>query len=206
MKVTVDDEGVVLAVEREADLEAEIMAQFPPPSTPVRPKTLSHRPLAPRVSLEVTPEIAAEAEKAGRRDSGSCMWAEAVKLAVPGAKFVSVDLQTIRFTDPVKPYRYTYLTPRVTQESLIRFDEGAHFTETLSAQLRGGQVTKSAKYRPNKLRKGESALPTGKKVEMKKRSHGPPDVIGGRTPPTAPLSNTRYKGRRRAFGLRGLVL
>jgi hypothetical protein len=46
------------------------------------------------------------------------MIAEAIKQAVPRATNVSVDLSTVRWTDPEKKLRYTYLTPRAAQIAL----------------------------------------------------------------------------------------
>jgi hypothetical protein len=52
------------------------------------------------------------------------MIAEAIRLAVPNAQSVAVDLVTIRWTDPVRELRYIYLTPRLAQHALIDFDSG----------------------------------------------------------------------------------
>src|SRR5215510_11021188 len=76
---------------------------------------------SPKVLLKVTPRLVRDAVQA---NSGHCMIAEAVKEAVPGAKYVSVDLQTIRWTDTEKGKRYVYLTPRKAQFALIDFDQG----------------------------------------------------------------------------------
>jgi len=83
--------------------------------------TAPHIPRSRRVDVEVTPEIIGTATQA---DSGHCMIADAVKAAVPGAANISVDLQTIRFSDPKKRMRYVYLTPRMAQLALVDFDAG----------------------------------------------------------------------------------
>ena len=59
-----------------------------------------------------------------QRNSQHCMIADAIKAACPQAQHVLVDLQSIRFSDPVKRIRYTYLTPAVAQQRLLRFDQG----------------------------------------------------------------------------------
>src|SRR5258707_2331325 len=94
-------------------------------------------PRSPKVTIEITPDLI---ESSKERDSSHCMIAEAVKKAYLGAAFVSVDLQTIRFSDHNKGLRYTYLTPRSAQIALIEFDQGTT-PEPFSFQLRGGQVT-----------------------------------------------------------------
>ena len=58
------------------------------------------------------------------KNSQHCMIADAVKAACPSAQFIQVDLQTIRFSDPKKRRRLTYLTPAVAQHNLLRFDQG----------------------------------------------------------------------------------
>jgi hypothetical protein len=164
-----------------------------------------HRPKAPRVAVQVTREIIDSAEQ---RDSSHCMIAEAVKAAVPGAAKVSVDLQTIRFTDPQRRLRYVYLTPRQAQLALVAFDQGLH-TDPFSMTLRGAQVLKVGDPKAPRPEGKTPPMPEGKRVELVQRQNdhpGVPEVVGGYAPPVAALSNTRYGGKRRAFGLRGLHL
>lgn len=165
-------------------------------------------PRAPRVKLEITEELI---EDAIPRDSSHCLWAESVKTAVPDATRISVDIQTIRFTDSKKGLRYTYLTPRTAQIALIQFDQGIR-PEPHSVQLRGGQVTAARKQitrgEKRKLTPAQlAAAAKGAKVTKTKLSkaqlRGPAaegavsERVGGKTPPIA-------AGKRRAFGLRGL--
>lgn len=165
-------------------------------------------PHAPRLTLEVTQEII---DAAVPRDSGHCVIADAVKAAYPTAKRIAVDLQTIRFTDPKKGLRYTFLTPRIGQLTIIKFDQGVR-PEPFTTRLRNGQVTigGSARSQTKKpltegqlaQRRRASAASRAKLGKARLRSGGPeastvPDRIGGKTPPVAP-------GRRRAFGLRAL--
>src|SRR5262245_55000057 len=56
--------------------------------------------------------------------SNRCAVADAVKEAVPHAMRIRVDLQTIRWSDPVTKERYIYLTPARVQEYIIAFDVG----------------------------------------------------------------------------------
>lgn len=171
-------------------------------------------PRAPRVKVNIESDLIRASIKA---DSSHCMIAEAVRAAYPDARAVSVDIQTIRFTDRAKGLRYTYLTPRIAQVPLIQFDQGI-FPEPFSFSLRNGQVTRSNPGRSPKLDRGErtesqvEALKKGRKslaglskARLVKTRDGAkddgtvPDRIGGKTPPVmTPFA------RRRAFGLRAL--
>ena len=63
-------------------------------------------------------------------DAYHCMIADAVTESFPGkrakrqASYVSVDLQTIRFSDLDKRQKYRYLTPRRVQKMILDFDAG----------------------------------------------------------------------------------
>jgi hypothetical protein len=62
--------------------------------------------------------------KALERDSSHCIIAMAVASALPHVRHISVDLQSIRFTDPKKHLRYTFLTPHLARDIVIGFDQG----------------------------------------------------------------------------------
>ena len=158
------------------------------------------RPRAPKLTVEVTEDIINNAEK---RSSSHCMWADASRVAFPTAKSISVDLQTVRFTDPEKKLRYVYLTPRAAQVSLVLFDQGVH-TDPMKVILRHGTVTKSNSYKKPYRKTATPVMPDGNKVELQVDGHIV-NQIGGATPPTAALSNTRFRGKRRAFGLRAMM-
>lgn len=184
---------------------------------------MTSNPRSPRVTIDVTTDLI---EGSKERDSSHCMIAEAVKAAVPGASFVSVDLQTIRFSDPKKRLRYTYLTPRSAQIALIEFDQGMA-PEPFSFQLRHGQVTfsgqrpslkaqreqekqqasgqdeentpKAAAHHNQEKARDVKARLVRRDVPVDSESSRPvPEKIGGKTPPTTPFA------RRRSFGLRAL--
>jgi len=157
------------------------------------------RPRAPKLTISVTAEIIEGAEK---RSSSHCMWADALKAAFPTAKSVSVDIQTIRFTDPEKKLRYVYLTPRAAQISLVLFDQGVH-TDPSSVTLRHGTVTKSNSYK-KPYRKTALPMPDGNQIELQPDGHIP-NQVGGYRPPTGALSSTRFRGKRRAFGIRAMM-
>lgn len=63
-------------------------------------------------------------ERATQRDSRHCMVAEAIKSAYPRLTNISVDLQTIRYTDPRMKKRYTCLTPPLAGNAIVEFDQG----------------------------------------------------------------------------------
>ncbi len=169
---------------------------------------MANTPRAPWVVIDVSDERIKEAVP---RDSSHCMIAEAVKASYPGAAKVSVDLQTIRFSDPKRGLRFTYLTPRVAQVALIKFDQGI-LPEPMSFRLRGGMVTRAGsrlpktpaspemiEQRKKASKKGQEQLAKTRLVHRDSaHSDSVPDRIGGRTPPTTPFA------KRRAFGLRGL--
>ena len=179
----------------------------------------------PSMNIEVTLEVIAEGV---RKNSSHCVVAEAVRahLNVLEAKSngkskfsnVSVDLQTIRFSNLAKKERYTYLSPRSCQVCLVDFDQGKK-PEPFTFRLRDGQTTRSgyslaemakkrarrAKQNLNEIEKEKlqvDELKTSNKATMRipvdGNKHGTiPEKVGGRTPPIS-------IGNRRSFGLRAL--
>jgi hypothetical protein len=170
--------------------------------------TQKHHPRARELSVRVDVETIDDAIP---RDSSHCMIAEAVRSAFPAAKAISVDLQTIRFSDPDRGLRYTYLTPRVAQLALINFDMGVK-PEPFSFRLRGGGVTASGRRPPLQKQSEEhvekataARKATAEKVRKmsativgRGRAGTAAEVVGGRTPPVTTFA------RRRSFGLRAL--
>lgn len=170
-------------------------------------------PRAPKLKVPITKE---QINESIARDSSHCMIADAIRAHVPDAKHISVDLQTIRFSDPKKGLRYTYLTPRIGQVALVNFDQGIK-PDPFELPLRGAQVTysgsrqkRSAKSEvsPAQHRQRMEASEKSRKVREKLKkarlvdrnaSGDVPEVVGGKTPPKIP------GGNRREFGLRGLV-
>lgn len=150
---------------------------------------------APRLLIRVTQ---GHIDTALPKDSEHCMIADAIKAAVPSARRVSVDLQTIRFSDPKRGLRYVYLTPRLPQEALIDFDEGKkvspmQFRLAKAAQIISMQRGPSGKQKPvHDLGRKHLAF-----TETEKKQGNVPTVMGGRTPPVS------RRGKRREFGIRG---
>lgn len=149
------------------------------------------KPRAPRIVIAVTED---DITKAEQNSSSHCMIADALKRLRPDVKHVSVDLQTIRFSDPAKRRRFTYFTPRVAQLALLDFDQGVH-TQPIMFSISGGQSTPSSMGRkqpsePKTLRRTGGGAAGGVTVS------------GGHTPPVAVLSNNGRVGNRRSFGMR----
>lgn len=154
----------------------------------------SRRVITRRIHIPITQEII---NSAVVRDSAHCVIADAIHAAIPEAKRISVDLQTIRFT--VNEERVVYLTPAPQQSLLVRFDQGAVPTP--------GDMYLSHPIQRVPARRRDAEHPQQPKQTTVRRKS--PDrtelevtVEGGRLPPTAALSNRR--GRRRTFGLRTL--
>lgn len=151
------------------------------------------------IVLDVTQEII---NNAIPRDSGHCIFADALRAAVPAARHVSVDLQTIRFTDPKTSKRYVFLTPGRAQTVLVNFDQKIRPEPFLMQLGKPAQIVKSGRKATDEA---QPDMPKGQRKVVRKRSdssQGHPQTLGGKLPPTAALSNTR--GKRRTFGLRSM--
>jgi len=164
------------------------------------------KPRSPRVRLEVTDELI---QAAVPKDSNHCMIAEAVKIAFPEARAIAVDLATIRFSDPKKQLRYTYMTPRIAQVALVNFDQKRK-PEPFTFLLRGAQVTHVGRKTTDTKPRSEAQRKATKKASLAfrngRKGGNVPDRVGGKTPPLQKSSDNLPFSRRRAFGLRGLEL
>jgi hypothetical protein len=162
-------------------------------------------PRAPRFKVSITEELIAEAVKI---NSGHCMIADAIKVAMPKAKNISVDIQTIRFTDSERGLRYTYLTPLVAQRLILTFDDGLmpaaftfHLRET-DAWVALANLRTDQRVKVNKKRNGDPAFRSEVRAKMKKSQlvadddHAP-RRIGGK-----PLPKLPELSQRREFGMR----
>jgi hypothetical protein len=99
-------------------------------------------PKAPTVTINVTQEVIDNAE---RSESRTCMISVSIVAQVPRATNVLTDAATIRWSDPDKGLRYTYLTPQSVRDALLRFDNGEH-VEAFSFTLRGKFVLPSPQH------------------------------------------------------------
>jgi hypothetical protein len=59
-----------------------------------------------------------------KASSSHCAIAEAIRDAIPWATYISIDLQSCRWTDSKRGIRYCFLTPHAAQELVINFDQG----------------------------------------------------------------------------------
>ena len=154
------------------------------------------------LSVTVTPDVI---ETAVTRDSGHCVIADAIRHSIPGVNRVSVDLQTVRFTDPVTQKRYIYLTPPMAQVVLIGFDQGVR---PQAQRIRLGKPIQIVKSGAGHSRKKEGVTVTAEVMEKGGEPRNHKVVVHGGTPPkTAVLASGQVgprKGRRRIFGLRQL--
>lgn len=79
------------------------------------------RATVPSVGIRVTEKQIATAIP---KNSHHCMIADAVKVAIPEATNIYVDVQSIRYTDRKGRRRYVYLTPKLAQHAILAFDQG----------------------------------------------------------------------------------
>lgn len=168
-------------------------------------------PKSPKVTISITKELI-EASKV--RNSSHCMIAQAVKEAFPTASRVMVDLQSVRFTDPKKGLRYTYLTPERAKNALIEFDQGRippPFTCTLAkAHITRANIKNLGVEEKAAIKNVSGRDPRNRPVIVHRKNkvdNRPPrgsggcipELIGGRPPPIGKFATLRR------FGLRMLT-
>lgn len=142
-----------------------------------------------------------------QNNSGHCVAADAIKLAMPYARNVCVDIQTIRWSDPRKGLRYMALTPRQVQVYILNWDQGL-VPLPFSFRLRSAQIvrmkkTLSLERSPTKRKYGSrkvtvADIPKKATLEVKVNSKAGKEAgikLGGKLPPVT-------KGLRREFGVR----
>lgn len=146
------------------------------------------------VTVNVTEPLIDRAEQ---RNSGHCMIADAIRMVLPNAKSVYVDLATIRFTDPVKRQRYIYLTPSRAQQALIHFDQGIH-NEPFTLQLKKAiQVVESgAALQADGSRKRPSEAVQGIVKPTGGGGAGRPIKLGGELPERGAISSSPSRSKK----------
>jgi hypothetical protein len=193
-----------------------------------RPRKHPVEEFAPSVWEHGRAEISVEQkhiDKALRANSSHCAIAFAIRDAIPDATFISVDLQTIRWSNPKRGVRYCFLTPHVAQQDIIiPFDQGEE-CKPVSFKMKPAFITRIGAKRnhtpePDQLRgtglrvsdeQERKLIPyAGKEPEKRgaykrrqpraKISATKPDgtipvTLGGKLPPVSILA-------RREFGLR----
>jgi hypothetical protein len=177
---------------------------------------------SPRITLQIT-----EADRvcAIESNSGACLIADALKRL--GYTAVTVDMATIRFTDPKAGKRYTYLTPPAAQHCLLSFDQGWPVEGIVEIRLQRAvkivPVTLSrprAKSREERLqlleaKEVDGTLTRQEKAGLTRMRHNPgkkpstegpvevtPDgtVVGGTPIPQGPAHPNLLRGRNRIYG------
>ena len=149
-------------------------------------------------------------DRSVRANSSHCMIADAVHEQVPDANYVSVDLQTIRFS--VGEERFVYFTPRIAQVNLIKFDQGDTDIEPFSfalgrpTQIVQRHVKREVLPEPERIAKSAGGRKGGKRSQEKAKlmrstlAKKGATKIGGRTPPAFSVDSNL--GNRRVFGLK----
>jgi hypothetical protein len=132
------------------------------------------------------------------------MIADAIRVAVPTATNISVDLMSIRWSDPEKGFRYFYTTPYNVRDALLGFDLGK-VIPAFAMQLRGGQVT-SMRFTENtkegkKLRQVHKLGKRKLTVSKEQNGAGVTEIVGGKLPPRRLPPHPSHNSLRR-FGMK----
>lgn len=127
------------------------------------------------------------------RDSTMCMIADAIKSKRPSLKYVTVDVQSIRFTDLDKGKRYVFLTPPVAQRNLLRFDQGKP-VQPFTFSLAEPAVERTIEKRSGKGWEARKAANARKKSAAHKKKYA-----------YLAANRARYQQREREFGLKKFV-
>jgi hypothetical protein len=181
-------------------------------SSMAKVKTMATPPKGPVLVVNVTTQIM---DHARVRDSSHCMIAMAIRDVAPQMASIAVDIQTIRFTDREKGWRYSYLTPRIAQKALIDFDQGV-MPEPFNFRLGGAHVTKmthklhvqtpremtdgqkEAVAKMRKVLRGNDPMAKASIMLDHEGNGEQPRRLGGTLPPLSRFA------RRREFGLKAL--
>jgi hypothetical protein len=98
-------------------------------------------------------------ENAIKKDSHKCMIADAIHKAIPYARYIMVDTQSIRFSDLDAGQRYIYLTPPEAQKNILKFDRGEtvrpfeiNLNRRVTRQMRVRQADMVGKKRKKRVR------------------------------------------------------
>jgi hypothetical protein len=117
-------------------------------------RNLPKEPLPPSIWEAGRAEISVldrHFDEAMEKNSSHCAIAFAIRDAIPYARHIAVDLQTIRWTDPRpgRGVRYVFLTPAAAQHNvIIPFDQGdREGCKPVTFRMKPAFVTKSGKKR-----------------------------------------------------------
>jgi hypothetical protein len=166
----------------------------------------------PRPKLHVTQEII---DNACQENSRFCPIAEAIRQQIKGATLISVDLGTVRYSNPEKGFRYVFPTPHKAQEALILFDQGQPI-EPFTFEMRYGVVTSMRQHKGGK-RERIHKLGKAQLIVHQSDTPGAPGLnverIGGKTPrkhgTTDPKTSKRWRhasdSSMRIWGVKGFA-
>jgi hypothetical protein len=128
-------------------------------------------------------------DRAVKNCSSRCAVADAIKDAVPKAVRIRVDMQTIRWTDPVKQVRYIYLTPARAQQYIIAFDAGDKI-QPFQFRL----DTNSRQVVPSNPMPAEVQQGLHERARLSVTNKMVASKVGGKAPPVMGPSTTRGYG------------
>jgi hypothetical protein len=113
------------------------------------------------------------------KNSSHCAIAFAIRDAVPDARHIAVDLQTIRWTNPKRGVRYCFLTPAAAQHNvIIPFDQGdREACKPVTFRMKPAFITRSGAKRTH-TPEPEQLRGTGLKV-ADEQPHLPPNRASG---------------------------
>lgn len=151
------------------------------------------------VYLDVTEQII---DNATQRDSAHCVIADAIRATIPEATRISVDLQTIRFTDTTNSRRYIWLTPPAAQMAILGFDQGIR---PKAGRIRLGQPIQTVRAGHTHLHDPKVADVTVRTETTTRSPEAHITIEGGKPIGQGALSSSPRRGRKRVFGLRQLT-
>jgi hypothetical protein len=150
----------------------------------------------PRPQFQVTQE---HIDAACRKDIHKCMISLAVQKHLPDVTRVETDIATIRFTDPKKGLRYTYLTPPIAQKALVDFDDGI-VIQPFAFRVKTAVVTSATITKDGKQKDAHKLGQPRVRASTKDRI----DIIGGKPPPRIKPKHPSHSSVRK-YGARGFI-
>lgn len=127
-------------------------------------------------------------ERACQRDSRHCMIAEAIQAARPHWKNISVDLATIRWTNPKTSKRYIALTPPDAGVALVEFDRG-EAVEPFTLNLTPVQEIPLRRDKSGRQRSAQN------QAQLRIDDQGRAVTVGGKPLPRGHLGGAASTGR-----------
>jgi hypothetical protein len=122
------------------------------------------------------PVLQKHLDAAMRANSSHCAIAMAIADAIPGARHIAVDLQTIRWSLPKRGVRYVFLTPHVAQQDvIIPFDQGEE-CHPVTFKMRPAWITRIGAKR-NHTPEPEQLKGTGLKVADEQPDRASPEAV-----------------------------